>query len=69
MLDLIQAGNEGLLLAVSSFIGESSDNFSAYAASGIESALSKAVSESQSPRDLSGRSMQRRVFSACWTVF
>ena len=49
MLDLIQAGNEGLLLAVRSFIGEFSDNFSAYAASCIESALSKAVSESQSP--------------------
>lgn len=49
MLDLIQRGNEGLLLALKSFTGESSDNFSAYAASCIESALSKAVSESQSP--------------------
>jgi len=48
MLDLIQAGNEGLLIAVESFTGESGDNFSAYAASCIESALSKAVSESQS---------------------
>jgi RNA polymerase primary sigma factor len=48
MLDLIQAGNEGLLIAVESFTGESGDNFSVYAASCIESALSKAVSESQS---------------------
>lgn len=48
MLDLIQAGNGGLLFAVESFTGESGDNFSAYATSCIESALSKAVSESQS---------------------
>ena len=51
MLDLIQKGNEGLLLALKSFTGESSNNFSAYAASCIESALSKAVSESQSPSE------------------
>jgi RNA polymerase sigma factor (sigma-70 family) len=51
MLDLIQKGNEGLLLALKSFNGESSDNFSAYAASCIESALSKAVSGSQSPSE------------------
>jgi len=51
MLDLIQKGNEGLLLALRSFTGESSDNFSAYAASWIESALSKAVSASQSPSE------------------
>lgn len=51
MLDLIQKGNEGLLLALKSFTGESSDKFSAYAASCIESALSKAVSESQSPSE------------------
>lgn len=49
MLDLIQAGNGGLLFAVESFTGKSGDNFSAYAASCIESAISKAVSESQSP--------------------
>jgi RNA polymerase primary sigma factor len=48
MLDLIQAGNGGLLFAVESFTGESGDNFSVYAASCIESALSKAVSESKS---------------------
>jgi DNA-directed RNA polymerase sigma subunit (sigma70/sigma32) len=48
MLDLIQAGNGGLLFAVESFTRESGDNFSAYAASCIESALSKAVSESKS---------------------
>jgi RNA polymerase primary sigma factor len=51
MLDLIQKGNEGLLLALKSFTGESSDNFSVHAASCIESALSKAVSESQSPSE------------------
>jgi DNA-directed RNA polymerase sigma subunit (sigma70/sigma32) len=49
MLELIQKGNEGLLLALRSFTGESSDNFSAYAAGCIESALSKAVSGPQSP--------------------
>ena len=49
MLDLIQAGNGGLLFAVESFTGKSGDNFSAYAAGCIESAISKAVSESQSP--------------------
>ena len=48
MLDLIQKGNESLLLALKSFTGESSNNFSDYAARCIESALSKAVSESQS---------------------
>jgi DNA-directed RNA polymerase sigma subunit (sigma70/sigma32) len=48
MLDLIQAGNGGLLFAVESFTGESGGDFSAHAASCIESALSKAVSESQS---------------------
>lgn len=48
MLDLIQKGNESLLRALKSFTGDSNDNFSDYAASCIESALSKAVSESQS---------------------
>ena len=48
ILDLIQAGNGGLLFAVRSFADESGDNFSAYATGCIESALSKAVSESQS---------------------
>jgi RNA polymerase primary sigma factor len=48
MLDLIQKGNESLLLALKSFTGESSNNFSDCAARCIESALSKAVSESQS---------------------
>ena len=38
-------------LTVESFTGKSGDNFSAYAANCIESALSKAVSESQSQRE------------------
>lgn len=46
-LDLIQRGNEGLLLAVKSFTGQSSENFSAYAVACIESALSKVIGESQ----------------------
>jgi DNA-directed RNA polymerase sigma subunit (sigma70/sigma32) len=48
MLDLIQEGNAGLLLALKSFPGESSDDFPAYAIGFIESALSRAVAESQS---------------------
>jgi RNA polymerase primary sigma factor len=51
MLDLIQKGNGALLLALKSFSGEPGDNFSPYAASFIESALSKAVAGSQSPSD------------------
>jgi DNA-directed RNA polymerase sigma subunit (sigma70/sigma32) len=37
MLDLVQHGNEGLLLALKSFTGESNDDFSSYAARCIES--------------------------------
>jgi RNA polymerase primary sigma factor len=51
MLDLIQKGNEVLLLALKSFAGDSSDNFSAYAVGLIESTLSKAIAESQSPSE------------------
>jgi len=48
MLDLIQSGNESLLLALKSFSGDSSESFSAYAADIIDAALSKAAAESQS---------------------
>jgi RNA polymerase primary sigma factor len=47
LLDLIQHGNKGLLLAVETFTGSSSDNFSAYAATCIEDAVLRAISESQ----------------------
>lgn len=45
MLDLIESGNEGLLLALNSFPGGSSDAFATYAATCIESAVSKKSSE------------------------
>ena len=48
MLDLIEKGNEGLLLALQSFTGGSSDAFAALAATYIESAVSKEIAESQS---------------------
>jgi len=47
MLDLIQYGNEGLLLAVKTFTGGPGDSFSAHAATCIEAAVLKAISESQ----------------------
>lgn len=48
MLDLIQKGNEGLLLALNTFAGGSSENFATHAATCIEDAVSKAIAESQS---------------------
>jgi len=47
MLDLIQYGNEGLLLAVKTFTGGPSDSFSTHAATCIEAAVLRAISESQ----------------------
>jgi RNA polymerase primary sigma factor len=47
MLDLVQHGNEGLLLAVKTFTGSSSDSFSAHAATYIEDAVLRAISKSQ----------------------
>jgi RNA polymerase primary sigma factor len=47
MLDLIQEGNKGLLLAVLAFTGSSTDSFSAHAATCIEQAVLRAISESQ----------------------
>ena len=47
VLDLIQQGNEGLLLAVKTFAGSSSGSFSAHAATCIEEAVLRAISESQ----------------------
>jgi len=51
MLDLIQKGNEGLLLALTTFPGGPSDSFSAHAATCIERAVSKAIAESQSANE------------------
>jgi RNA polymerase primary sigma factor len=45
MLDLIQRGNEGLMLALETFPGGSSDAFAAYAETCIEQAVSKAIAE------------------------
>jgi RNA polymerase primary sigma factor len=47
MLDLVQQGNKGLLLAVHTLTGSSSDSFSAHAASCVEDAILKAIAESQ----------------------
>ena len=47
MLNLIQKGNEGLRLALTTFPGSSPDSFSAHAATCIEYAISKAMAESQ----------------------
>ena len=42
ILDLIEQGNIGLMMAVDTFVESSSDDFSEYAASLIENAISKA---------------------------
>ncbi len=47
VLDLIQHGNEGLLLAVKTFAASSSGSFSAHAATCIEEAVLRAISEAQ----------------------
>jgi RNA polymerase primary sigma factor len=47
MLDLIQEGNRGLMVALETFAEDSSDDFSAHAAACIEDAISKAIAESQ----------------------
>ena len=51
LLDLIQKGNEGLLLALQTFAESSSGSSSAHAATCIESAILKAVAESQSAHE------------------
>ena len=48
MLDLIEKGNEGLLLALKTFAGNPKDSFSAHAATCIEHAISKVTDESKS---------------------
>lgn len=47
MLDLIQRGNEGLMLALDTFDGKSGDEFATYATTCIQDAISKAVAESR----------------------
>ena len=51
MLDLIQHGNAGLLVALEAFTESSTDNFSAHAATCIENAIVKAIAESRSERE------------------
>ena len=48
ILDLIQKGNEGLMHALKTFPGTSSDAFAAHAEACIEQAVSKAITESPS---------------------
>ena len=48
MLDLLQEGNSGLMVAVETFAESHSDDFSAYAATCIENAISKAIADSES---------------------
>lgn len=51
MLDLIEKGNLGLMLALKTFPENSSDTFETYAANYIQEAVSKAIAESQSAND------------------
>lgn len=51
MLELIQKGNEALIVALKTFTRSSRENFSAHAAACVESAVFKAVGESQSGRE------------------
>ncbi len=46
ILDLIKKGNEGLLLALQTFAGSSSDSFSAHAATCIDRAIAKVIARS-----------------------
>src|ERR1039458_3335586 len=48
MLDLIQEGNNGIMIALNTFAESSTNDFSAHAAVCIEDAISKAIAESQS---------------------
>lgn len=51
MLDLIEKGNLGLMLALKTFPENSSDTLETYAANYIQEAVSKAIAESQSAND------------------
>lgn len=51
VLDLIQKGNDGLLLALETFAGHSSESFSAHAAACIHEAMAKAIAESRMARE------------------
>ena len=45
LLDLVKKGNEALFLALQDFTSDSGDSFSAYAATYIEHAISKAIAD------------------------
>ena len=47
VLDLIQKGNDGLLLTLNTFAGDSVATFSAHAANCVENAISRALAESR----------------------
>lgn len=48
LLDLLQKGNDGLLLALKTFPDHSDESFSSYAASCVDAAIVKAIAESKS---------------------
>jgi DNA-directed RNA polymerase sigma subunit (sigma70/sigma32) len=50
-LDLIEKGNEALLIALRTFTGSSSDSFANHAAKCIEQAIMKSITESQSANE------------------
>ena len=51
VLDLIQKGNDGLVIAIDTFNGSSGDSFTAHATTCIENAISKAIAELQSANE------------------
>jgi len=51
MMDLIQKGNDGLLLALNTFVASSSDSFSIHAATCIDDAISAAIANSGTTRE------------------
>jgi RNA polymerase primary sigma factor len=52
ILDLIQKGNDGLLVALQTFTDSGEDDFSAFATTHIERAIAEAAASSDSPGPL-----------------
>jgi len=50
-LDLIQEGNDGLLLALETFEGNSGESFSTHAAACVNDAIAKALAKSRLARE------------------
>ena len=51
VLELIQKGNEGLLLALNTLADSSNERFSTHSAKCVERAISNAIAESRLPRE------------------